>query len=56
MEGLTYETDFPDAKPTKSVFAMHRNDFLVRANEHILKERYSHDYPDTLYYLLIDGE
>ena len=35
---------------------MHRNDFLVKANEHILKEKYPHAYPDTLYYLLIDGE
>ena len=40
----------------KSVYAMHRNDFLVKSNEHWLKERYPHDYADTLYYLLIDGE
>ena len=39
-----------------SVFALHRNDFLVKSNEHILKEKYPHSYPDTLYYLLIDGE
>jgi len=45
-----------EAKPIKSVFAMHRNDFLVKSNEHWLKERYAHSYPDTLYYLLIDGE
>jgi hypothetical protein len=38
------------------IFAMHRNDFLVKSNEHWLKERYTHAYPDTLYYLLIDGE
>jgi len=38
------------------MFAMHRNDFLVKAHEHILKEKYPHSYPDTLYYLLIDGE
>ena len=44
------------AEPHKSVYAMHRNDFLVKSNEHWLKERYKHDYPDTLYYLLIDGE
>lgn len=37
------------------VYAMHRNDFLVKSNEHWLKERFTHDYPDTLYYLLIDG-
>jgi len=42
-------------KPVKSVFAMHRNDVLVKSNEHRLKERFKHSYPDTLYYLLIDG-
>jgi len=40
----------------KSVYAMHRNDFLVKSGEHILKGKYPHLYPDTLYYLLIDGE
>ena len=40
----------------KSVFAMHRNDFLVKSNEHWLKERFTHSYPDMLYYLLVDGE
>ena len=43
-------------KPPKSVYAMHRNDFLVKSSEHWLKERFTHSYPDTLYYLLIDGE
>jgi len=38
------------------VYAMHRNDFLVKSNEHWLKEQYTHSYPDTLYYLLINGE
>jgi len=44
------------------VFALHRNDFLVKSNEHNLrgrewlKERYTHSYSDTLYYVLIDGE
>jgi len=47
----TYATE-----PPKSVYAMHRNDFLVKSNEHWLKERYTHSYPDTLYYMLIDGE
>ena len=40
----------------KAVYAMHRNDFLVKSNEHVLKEKYRHAYSDTLYYLLIDGE
>lgn len=43
-------------KLPKSVFAMHRNDFLVKSYEHVLKDKYPHSYPDTLYYLLIDGE
>jgi len=47
----TYAADTP-----KAVFAMYRNDFLVKSNEHWLKERYTHSYPDTLYYILIDGE
>ena len=38
------------------VYAMHRNDFLVKSHEHSLKEAYPHAYSDTLYYLLIDGE
>jgi hypothetical protein len=42
-------------KPPKSVYAMHRNDVLVKSNEHWLKERFTHTYPDTLYYILIDG-
>ena len=40
----------------KCIYAMHRNDILVKSNEHWLKERFTHSYPDTLYYLLIDGE
>jgi predicted transcriptional regulator len=43
------------AEPAKFVYAMHRNDFLVKSNEHWLKEKYTHSYPDTLYYLFIDG-
>ena len=42
--------------PIKSIYAMHRNDPLVKANEHWLKERFTHPYPDTFYYMLIDGE
>ena len=44
------------AQPLNFIYAMHRNDFLVKSNEHWLKERYTHTYPDTLYYLLIDGD
>ncbi len=45
-----------NGKPPKSVYAMHRNDFLVKSDERRLKEKYTHGYPDTLYYLLIDGK
>ena len=38
------------------VFAMHRNDFMVKSNEHWLKVRFTHGYPDSMYYLLVDGE
>jgi len=44
------------ATTPKFVHAMHRNDFLVKSNEHWLKETFPHSYPDMLYYLLIDGE
>lgn len=38
----------------QSVFMLHRSDFLVRANEHMLKEKFK-GY-EILQYLLIDGE
>ena len=44
------------AEPPQFIYAMHRNDFLVKSNEHWLKERFTHAYPDTLYYLMIDGK
>ena len=30
--------------------------FLEKSNARWLKEHFSHTYPDTMYYLLIDGE
>ena len=45
-----------NAEPQKSILVMHRNDMLVKANDYWLKEKYAHPYPDTLWYLLIDGE
>ena len=39
----------------RSVFALHRNDFLVKSNEHWLKERFRHPDHETLQYLLVDG-
>lgn len=43
-------------KPAKFVYAMHRNDFLVKSNEYWLKEKFKHPEHETLQYLLIDGE
>ena len=37
------------------VYAMHRNDFLVKSHDHWLQEKYTHELHDTLYYLLVDG-
>ncbi len=39
-----------------SVFALHRNDFLVKSNEDWLKKIYKNPNYDILQYLLIDGE
>lgn len=43
------------APAPKGVYAMHRNDFLVRSNEHWLKEHFAHPAYGTMQYLLIDG-
>ena len=43
-------------RPFRSVFALHRNDILVKSNEYWLKERYRRDGLDILQYLFIDGE
>lgn len=40
----------------KSVYVLHRNDFLVKSNDHVLKAKFKHEEFDTLYYILIDGE
>lgn len=39
-----------------SVFILHRNDYMVKSNEHWLKEKFRHDEFDVLQYILIDGE
>jgi transcription initiation factor IIE alpha subunit len=50
------------AEPLHFVYAMHRNDFLYKSNEHILKEQFKPLYEnlpydhESLQYLLIDGE
>ena len=52
---LNLSTKCPSGLPD-SVYVLHRNDFLVKSNEHSLKEKWKNTYPDTLYYLLVDGE
>ena len=42
-------------RPSPSVFALHRNDFLVKSHEYWLKEKFSHPEYDVLQYLLVDG-
>jgi len=44
------------ASQPRFTYALHRNDFLVKSNEHWLKEQFTHSYTDTLYYIMIDGE
>jgi hypothetical protein len=39
-----------------SVYVLHRNDWLVKSNEHWLKEKYRQTDADVLQYILIDGE
>lgn len=45
-----------DFDPPVSVFVLHRNDILVKANEHWLKEAYGDGENDILQYILVDGE
>ena len=42
--------------PPAFIYALHRNDFLVRSNEHIIKDRFKQAEREILQYLLIDGE
>lgn len=62
---LKSDAELPDTynpKPMHFVYAMHRNDFLVKSNEYSLKERFKPLYENLPYdheplqYLLIDGE
>lgn len=46
----------PISEGRSSVRILHRNDFLVKSNEHWLKKKYRHPEYDILGYLLIDGE
>ena len=42
--------------PARSVFALHRNDFLVKSHENTLSRQFTHSEYQVLFYLLIDGE
>lgn len=45
-----------DRTAQRGIFALHRNDFLVKSFEHRLFERYRREGLEVLWYLLIDGE
>ena len=46
----------PSRKIKRSVYAINRNDFLVRSNEHLLKNAPGTAASGTMYHLLIDGK
>ena len=59
-EGLVLREDaerLPAQKPEvpRRIYALHRNDFLVKCEEERLRETYRHPTYDSLQYLLIDG-
>lgn len=45
-----------ESKIIRSVYALHRNDFLVKSNEYWLKEKYKSFPYNVIQYLLIDGK
>ena len=59
-QGYVMDEDIPflkkELQPLKSIFVLHRNDFLVKSNEYWLKEKYKHGKYNVLQYILIDGE
>jgi hypothetical protein len=59
--GYMLKSDFDlldnrDHDLARSVFVLHRNDYMVRSNEYLLKERYRQDDHDILDFILINGE
>ncbi|HOD93425.1 MAG TPA: hypothetical protein PLT91_05495 [Clostridia bacterium] len=59
--GYILSEDIPyleKSKPDKikSIYVMHRNDFLVKSNEYWLKEKFKSAEYETLQYLLINGQ
>ncbi|WP_151736408.1 hypothetical protein [Paenibacillus tengchongensis] len=55
-DDLTELTEPGGTENLYGVFALHRNDVLVKSNEHWLKTLYKHAHYDILQYLLVDGE
>lgn len=59
-QGYVMNEDIPlledEVQPPKTIFVLHRNDFLVKSNEYWLKREYNHDKYNVLQYILIDGE
>lgn len=45
----------PGDAPPRGVFALHRNDFLVKSFEAVLTSAFKKDGQEPLFYLLIDG-
>lgn len=58
--GYAMPEDIPplvnEAQPSRSVFALHRNDYLVKSNEYWLKKQFSHYEYQVLQYILVDGK
>jgi hypothetical protein len=52
---LCQDMDQQEIEPARSVFALHRNDFLVKCNEAWLKKTFDAAPYEELYYLLVDG-
>lgn len=59
-EGFSLAEDLPvlekhELVPSPGIVALNRNDFLVKSNEHWLKESYQYPGWEVLQYLVIDG-
>lgn len=55
-EDLAVIESMKGQKPCSSIYILHRNDYLVKSNEHWLKEHYKLEGQTNIYYVLIDGE
>jgi hypothetical protein len=55
-EDFDYLSDNELPEMPKSIFLLHRNDFLVKSLEHELKKQFTDSEHGLLFFLLIDGE